>query len=118
MALVAWRGGTMSDTAEAAIFALAGSSMTPADHDARMNALLWAGATAQASRQIAYVTPYARTGFMARLSLLQGSAPGTLGLPVPGDALRDPGYVYASVRQARARGNLPGAIQLLSLIHI
>ena len=113
-ALAAWRGGAMSDTAEAAIFALIGSSITPADHDARMNALLWAGASAQASRQLAYVTPYARAGFMARLSLLQGAAPGTLGLPVPGDALRDPGYVYASVRQARARGNLPGAIQLLA----
>jgi soluble lytic murein transglycosylase len=114
VALAAWRGGAMSDSAESAIFALTGGGITPADHDARMNALLWASATAQASRQIAYVTPYARTGFMARLALLQGSAPGSLGLPTPSDALRDPGYVYASVRQARARGNLPGAIQLLA----
>jgi soluble lytic murein transglycosylase len=114
VALAAWRGGAMSDAAEAAIFSLHGAAFQPSDHDTRMNALLWAGATGQASRQIAWVTPAARPGFMARLALIQGSQPGTLGLPVPGDALRDPGYVYASVRQARTGGNLPAAIRLLT----
>jgi soluble lytic murein transglycosylase len=79
-----------------------------------MNALLWASAADQAARQMAYVTATARPGFMARLAMVQGSSPGTLGLPVPGEALRDPGYVYASVRQARLSGNMYGAVQLLS----
>jgi soluble lytic murein transglycosylase len=114
LGLVAWRGGAMTDASEAALFSLYGPSFTPADHDARMNALLWAGAAEQAARQMTYTSPAARPGFMARLAMVQGSSPGMLGLPVPGDALRDSGYVYASVRQARRSGNLYGAIQLLA----
>jgi soluble lytic murein transglycosylase len=112
--LAAWRGGPMSDASEAALFSLYGSSFTPADQDARMNALLWASAADQAARQMAYVTPAARPGFMARLAMTQGSSPGSLGLPVPGNALRDPGYIYASIRQARLSGDIYGAVQLLA----
>lgn len=114
MGLLAWRSGSMSDASEAALFSLLGASLTPADHDARMDALLWAGDATAAARQMAYVTPAARPGFMARLALIQGSSPGGLGLSVPGDALRDAGYVYASVRQAQRSGNQYGAIQLLA----
>ncbi|MCC6827989.1 MAG: lytic transglycosylase domain-containing protein [Novosphingobium sp.] len=113
VALAAWRGGEMSDAAEAALLSLFGPGFGPADHDARMNALLWAGSLGQAQRQIAYVSPDARTGFTARLALLRGAQPASLGLPVPGDALRDPGFVYNSVRLSRRSGNLPAAIQLL-----
>lgn len=113
-AVAAWRGGTMNDAAEAALFSLFGRNLTPDDHDARMNALLWEGASAQAARQIAYVSPARRDGFMARLALVQGQSPGSLGLAVGPDAMRDPGYVYNSVRQARRSGNLPAAIQLLA----
>jgi soluble lytic murein transglycosylase len=112
--LAAWRGGPMSDASEAALFSLYGRTFTPADQDARMNALLWASAADQAARQMTYVTAAARPGFMARLAMVQGSAPGMLGLPVPGDALRDPGYIFASVRQARLSGNMYAAVQLLS----
>jgi soluble lytic murein transglycosylase len=114
VALAAWRGGPMSDAAEAALLSLYGARFTPADHDARMNALLWAGATDQAARQMTYVSAAARAGFMARLAMSQGSSPGQLGLPMPGNALRDAGYVYASVRQAKRAGNLAGAIELLA----
>ncbi len=114
VALVAWRSGPMSDPSEAALFSLLGASLTPADHDARMNALLWAGSAEAAARQMTYVTPAARAGFNARLALIQGSAPAQLGLAVPGDALRDPGYIYASIRQARRSGNNPAAVQLLA----
>jgi soluble lytic murein transglycosylase len=112
--LTAWRGGPMSDTSEAALFSILGASLTLGDHDARMNALLWASDANAAARQMAYATPAARPGFMARLALLQGSSTVNLGLSVPADALRDPGYVYASVRQARRAGNVYGAVQLLA----
>ena len=112
--LAAWRGGPMNDAAESALLSQLSATLTPADHDARMNALLWAGAGGQAARQIAYVSPAARTNFMARLAMLQGSSPGSLGLAVGGDALRDPGYVYSSVRQARRSGNSYAAVQLLA----
>jgi soluble lytic murein transglycosylase len=114
LALAAWRGGPMSEAAEATLFSILGGSLTAADHDARMDALLWAGDANAAARQMTYVTPAARPGFMARLAMAQGSSPASLGLPVPGDALRDSGYVYAAVRQARRTGNLPGAIQMLA----
>ncbi|MDR2856337.1 MAG: lytic transglycosylase domain-containing protein [Novosphingobium sp.] len=112
--IAAWRGGAMSDGSEAALLSLYRTSLTPDDHDERMNALLWAGATVQAARQIAYVSPARQANFMARLAMQQGSAPGSAGLPVSGDALRDPGYIYSSIRRARASGNLYGAIQLLT----
>ena len=38
----AWRGGAMSDAAEATLLARLAPILTPADHDARMDALLWA----------------------------------------------------------------------------
>lgn len=114
VAQTAWRGGEMSDVAESAILSLYGTGFSQADHDARMNALLWAGNVAQAERQLAYASPEARTGFTARLALLRGAQPASLGLPVAGDALRDPGFIYNSVRQSRRAGNLPAAIQLLA----
>ena len=91
-----------------------GARFTTADHDARMNALLWAGDTATAERQIAYVSPGARTGFMARLAMLQGSAPGSVGLPVPDTLMRDAGYVFNRVQLARRGGNSAEAVRLLA----
>ena len=114
MALLAWRGGEMSDASETALLSLFGRSFNPGDHDARMNALLWAGNAAQAARQIAYVSPAGRPGFVARLALVQGSEPSSIGLPVPGDALRDTGYLYNRVRQSRRAGSLAPAIGLLA----
>jgi soluble lytic murein transglycosylase len=113
-ALAAWRGGPMSDASEAALFSLFGRGFTADDHDARMDALLWEGARTQAERQIAYVSQARRNAFMARLALLQGSTPASLGLPVNGDAMRNAGFVYNSAQQARRSGNLPAAIQLLA----
>ncbi len=112
-AVEAWRGGAMSETAMVTLLSLHGGAFTPADHDARMNALLWAGETLQAQQQIAYVSPAARNTFMARLALLQGSNPESLGIPVTPDLMRDPGYVYNRVRQLRQSGNYPGVTQLL-----
>jgi len=113
-ALAAWRGGEMSDAAEAALFSLYGPGLTPADHDARMNALLWAGARSQAERQMAHVTPAMRPIFMERLAMLQGSPPGALGLPVTPEMLADPGYIYNRARQARLSRAISSSISLLA----
>jgi len=113
-AIAAWRGGAMSDAAEAALSYQFSDAFTPDDHDERMDALLWDGALEQAARQIAYVSPARRAVFMERLALLQGSAPGSLGLAQTSDLLRDPGYVLSRVRQARLSGNIGGAVSLLT----
>jgi len=113
-AVAAWRGGPMSEAAESAIIFNYGDTLTRADHDARMNALLWEGDTRAAERQISYVSPERRNLFMERLSLLQGSAPGSLGLPLTAEELRDPGYAYNRVVQARRSGYLAGAVNFLA----
>ncbi|GGZ08381.1 lytic transglycosylase domain-containing protein [Novosphingobium colocasiae] len=113
-AVAAWRAGSLSPNAEATLFSLYRDLLTTADHDARMNALLWQGETAQAEREISFVSPARRGLFMERLTLLQGMAPGSLGVDLPGDALRDGGYVFNRVVQARKAGNLPAAASLLA----
>ena len=112
--IAAWRGGSLAPASEGMLFSLYGASLTPADHDARMNALLWAGDAAGAERQIAYVSPAARGAFMERLAMLQGSAPGSLGLSTSGDHMADAGYIFNRVRLARRTGNMPEAVRVLA----
>lgn len=114
VALEAWRGGPMSDAAERYIFSTYANQITPADHDERMDALLWAGQSTLAQRQAVYVSPSGRADYFARLGMINGTAPGTLGLPVSGEAMRDIGYVYNRVRQMRRAGDNYGAAQLLA----
>jgi soluble lytic murein transglycosylase len=54
VARAAWRGGAMSDSAESSLLAGWGTTFTQDDHDARMDALLWAGAAGQAARELAW----------------------------------------------------------------
>ncbi|SFG33603.1 soluble lytic murein transglycosylase [Novosphingobium sp. CF614] len=113
-AIAAWRGGSLAPNAEATLLSFYSDALTPADHDARMNRLLWQGETAQAERQISFVSPARRAAFMERLALLQGSPPGTLGMVLPPEIASDPGYVYNRAVQARRSGNLPSEINMLA----
>jgi soluble lytic murein transglycosylase len=110
----AWRGGPMSDAAEAAILAQYGSGFRSDDYDARIDALLWAGAVTPAMRSITYASPAARPLFMARLALAQGLDPVSQGLTVDPGAIRDAGYVYNRVQQQRRSGQLYAAVNLLA----
>lgn len=111
VALAAWRGGPVSESAYGTIFSSIARSITPDDHDARMDALLWAGHVQQAQRQIAYVSPARRTDFMSRLAMISGQA---LSLPPGPNSMRDPGYVYNRVRQLRSSGGSSTAANLLA----
>ncbi|WP_232494047.1 lytic transglycosylase domain-containing protein [Novosphingobium kaempferiae] len=113
-AVAAWRKGALIDADEAALLGLYRNQFTTADHDARMDALLWQGETAQAERQISFVSAARRSEFMERLTLMQGSAPGTLGVTLPPSIASDPGYVYNRAVQARRSGNQSGAVALLA----
>lgn len=114
VALAAWRGGAMSDAAEAAIGAIVFGRASPADQDARMDALLWAGAAAQAQRQLALVSSARRDVFAMRLAAVQGSDPAAAGLVVPGTVSSDPGYLYNRARQLMAAGRSGEAASLLA----
>lgn len=113
-AVAAWRKGALIDSDEAALLGLYRNQFTTADHDARMDALLWQGETAQAERQISFVSAGRRSEFMERLTLLQGSQPGTLGISLPPSVASNPGYIYNRAVQARRSGNIPGAVSLLA----
>ncbi len=68
-ARAAWTGGAIGEDDENRLRARFGTLFTQSDQDARMDRLLWDGATAAAARQIAYVSPGARALFDARLAL-------------------------------------------------
>ena len=111
----AWRGGPMNDAAETALAAIYGASFTPADQDARMDALLWAGAQSAAERQLGLTSPAYRAIAAARLAVLAGSDPTATGMPVDMAALSaDPGYIYARSRQLRRQGQASAAAELLA----
>lgn len=109
-----WRGGPMGEGSEAALSARLATVLTQADHDARMDALLWNNAAAQATRQILLVSSAARPVFLARLGLLNGQDPAAQGLdPGPG-VLRDAGYVYNRVRMLRTTNQFGLAAAVLA----
>ncbi|WP_184241880.1 lytic transglycosylase domain-containing protein [Novosphingobium chloroacetimidivorans] len=113
-ASIAWRAGSLNANDEATLLSFYRDRFTTDDHDARMNALLWQSETSQAERQVSFVSAARRGAYMERLSLLQGAAPGSLGMPIGAELLRDPGYIYNRSVQARNSGNLPAAISLLA----
>lgn len=104
----AWRGGPMSENAEAAILGRIGPSLTADDHDARMDALLWAGATSAGDRQLLLVSPGKRPTFAARLAMAKGQDPASLAIVAGPEAAGDAGYVYNRSRYLRTHSQ-PGA---------
>ena len=109
-ALAAWRGGEMSPTAEATIDATYGSTFSQADHDARMDALLWQREPDAAARQLARVSPEQRSIFAARLAILQGGD----GATSAAGAASDPGYLYNRSRELRLEGSPGSAVRMIA----
>lgn len=109
MALAAWRGGEMSEVAEASIATMFADKLTAADQDARMDALLWQREAEGAARQIERTSAARRGLFAARLAILQGGD-GATSDPA---ALTDPGYLYNRARELRQAGRAGEAAALL-----
>jgi soluble lytic murein transglycosylase len=65
----AWTVGTLTEAEEARVMQSYGPRLTSADHDARMDRLLWSGATTAAARQLGFVSPARRLEFEARLAM-------------------------------------------------
>lgn len=117
-ARAAWTQGTLPASDEMMILAQFGAALTPADHDARMDALLWAGAVSAAQRQIALVGPARRALFEARLAFRSKSADATAlasatELTFAGDA----GYVADRATWLRTSGNPSAARAWLARPH-
>ncbi|MBL9069810.1 MAG: lytic transglycosylase domain-containing protein [Sphingopyxis sp.] len=74
----AWTGGTLDEFETNRVLTFFPGALSLADHDARMDRLLWLGATGAASRQIAYTSPEKRAIFAARLAMRSGSVDAAL----------------------------------------
>jgi soluble lytic murein transglycosylase len=115
VARAAWRGGPMSDAAEAALFSQFYAKFTSDDQDARMDNLLWAGSQAQAERQLGFVSPQRRAIEAARLAALAGNAADPIVSTVEtANYMTDPGYVFQRARLLRRSGSTGAARQLLA----
>jgi soluble lytic murein transglycosylase len=110
MARRAWRGGQMSDVASATLYSRYGNALSQADHDARMDALLWQRNAAQATSQLGLTSPNKRAVFAARLAILQGGDGATTDF----SARSDPGYLYNRSRELRTEGRAREAVELLA----
>jgi soluble lytic murein transglycosylase len=65
----AWREGALTDTDEAQILAMMGTKLSAADHDTRVDKLLWLKATRAAERNLPNTSATRRAGFAARIAL-------------------------------------------------
>ncbi len=104
-ARAAWRRGILPPTDESYVQTSFAGALSPDDHDARMDALLWQNATALAQRQLAWTSAARRPVFAARLSF-RTNAPDATSLATAGDATyaADPGYIADRTAWMRAAG--------------
>ena len=109
-ARAAWRKGGLAAAEEATILAGFASALSPDDHDARMDALLWQNATGVGGRQIAYTSPAKRPIFEARLAFRTNAASAAdLAMRTQDQYANDPGYVADRATWLRNSGASPTA---------
>ncbi|MCP3736345.1 transglycosylase SLT domain-containing protein [Sphingomonas sp. RP10(2022)] len=109
-ARAAWRKGGLSATDEASVLAGFAGALTPDDHDARMDALLWQNATGVAARQIALTSPARRPVFDARLAFRSNAANAAdLAMRTQDLYATDPGYIADRASWLRNSGASPSA---------
>jgi soluble lytic murein transglycosylase len=104
-----WRMGALTPADEAFALSLPGA-LAPADHDARMDMLLWTAQTSAAARQIGFVSPASADVFAARLAL-RTNAPQAALLATQGAAVyaNDPGFIADRAIWLRSNGAGPTA---------
>jgi len=116
----AWRGGALSDEDEGRVFRIASGTLTSADHDARVDRLLWSGSTRSAERWVAFTSPQRRPAFVAALATRMKSPDAALKVQEAGalanteasllaaraDAMRAAGDSFAVRELLANRGNL------------
>jgi len=115
MAKQAWRGGTLTDSDAAALMSRFGSVLSIDDHDARMDALLWARAKRAAQRQLGLASSAKRGVFAARLAQITETADANTKASAVGAIARDDaGYLADRARYLRNKGQSFAARQLLA----
>ncbi len=111
----AWRGGVLSDDDEMRLQQIIGVRLTAADHDARVDRLLWSGQTTAAARHLAYTSPTRRPAFMAALSTRTKNPDAPLRVQEAGSSIRaEASYLAAQADYLKASGNSLAARELLA----
>jgi soluble lytic murein transglycosylase len=114
-ARMAWRAGTLPAVDEAKLLGGFSAAISPADHDARMDKLLWANATSSAQRQLALVSPARRALFAARLAMRTGAPDAAArATEVEAFGLTDAGFLADRARWLRNNNASPDARTLLA----
>ncbi|MEO0700204.1 MAG: lytic transglycosylase domain-containing protein, partial [Pseudomonadota bacterium] len=110
----AWRSGTMEEAVELTLDSLYARQLTPADHTARMDALLWQGNAEAATRHMVNLAPTDQPLAMARLALVSGARPQDNGLEPPSSAYQDAGYLYSLASYHYAKRSYGEAATILA----
>jgi soluble lytic murein transglycosylase len=109
-ARAAWRKGGLAATDESTILGGFAGALTPDDHDARMDALLWQGSTGVAARQIGFTSAARRPMFAARLAFRSNAANAAdLAMTTQDQFATDPGYIADRAVWLRNSGASPSA---------
>ena len=110
----AWGEADLGSDDEQALWNRYGSSFTGADHDRRVDALLFAKKPDDASRFYSLTTPTRRAAFAARIAMQSNSSDSeALYQPVIGQVTTDAGLMMDRARYLRAR-NYPQAARDLA----
>ncbi|MEO7602296.1 MAG: lytic transglycosylase domain-containing protein [Sphingomicrobium sp.] len=114
----AWAEADLSTTDEQAIWARYGASLTRADHDRRVDALLFAKKPSDAYRFIAMATPTRQGAFYARVAMQSNAADAeTRYRSVIGQVTSDAGLMMDRARHLRANNFGVAARQLAGRQH-
>lgn len=114
-ARAAWGRGSLAAEDETALLSQFGGQLTAADHDRRMDALLWQGGTGAAARVLPLTSPAQRDLFAARLAFRTNAPDAATRAyqPFPqGDA--DAGYLADKAYWLKANGATATARTLLA----
>jgi soluble lytic murein transglycosylase len=114
-ARAAWARGALAQADEDALLTQFGGQLTPADHDRRIDMLLWQGATGSAARVLPLTSPAQRDLFAARLAFRTNAPDAATRAYAPypaGDA--DAGYLADKATWFKTSGGASNAYTLLA----
>lgn len=111
----AWISGALAPQDEARLLGMFSSALTQADHDARMEKLLWEGSANSAVRQLALTSSAKRAFFEARIAM-QTRAPDAAAKAalIENQYRNDPGFIVDKAGWLRNTGQLPAVRAFLS----
>ena len=114
----AWSEADLGSTDEQAVWARYGASFTSADHDRRVDALLFAKKPNDAARYYSLTSPTRQAAFAARIAM-QNNAENAESLyqAVMGQVTSDPGLMMDRARDLRANNYPDAARDLLARPH-